>query len=162
MLYPQLKTAHLESLRSLLLSYSCKQLCKEFVCYLKVTYPSCWSGSLPHSRGELTDTYAEFLQDLTTGCQALKSYTASNYMTWDGGSTLIFWRWPKHSKLTARDGLPPYQLRPYPSNTTKLRFSSQQSKKQVLEKLLICLQKNYLILTPPDKVQNYIDYFPVP
>ena len=82
-------------------------------------------------RGELSDTYKDFLQDLNIGRQVLKSYTASSYMTWDGGSTLIFWRWPYTSKSVARDGLLPYQIHPYPMNTTKLRFSPQQSKQQV-------------------------------
>ena len=166
LLYPHLSSTQLNSFRKFLIYCLFKRLRIEFIQYLKRTYPNYWSNLVrPHNGGVIfsnEEQYPSFLKDLHVGRQVLRSYLDSSFMTWDGGSTLIFWRWPSTSRLIARDGLPPYQLHPFPQTKKRLRFSSQNSKQQILEKLLICLQKNYLELVSANKVQNYIDYFPVP
>ena len=162
LLYPGVNRSHLDSIRTFLFICSCKRLYREFLNYMQATYPSMWCGFISHGRGGLKDFSDDFSTDLNVGRQVLRSYSSGSFMSWDGGSTLIFWRWPMSSKLLARDGFHPFQLHPFPRSKNKVKLSSQTCKLQVLEKLLICLEKNYLVLTSPTKVTNYIDYFPVP
>ena len=102
-----------------------------------------------------------FLQDLTAGLLVLSKYMGSSFMNWDGGSSLIFWRWPSTSQVIARDGIQPYILNPLPNNKDKTRPIKADNKMLVYEKLLVCLQKGYIQLTPERLVKNYIDYFEV-
>ena len=88
---------------------------------------------------ESSDIDESFSKDLTAGRIALKQYMDSSYMKWDGGSSLLFWRWPVGSQKIARDGIPPYILNPLPTNHPKTRPISEEHEKLVFSKLLVCI-----------------------
>ena len=111
--------------------------------------------------GPETEADKSFTKDLTVGRVALTRYTKSSYMKWDGGSSLLFWRWPESVRQLARDGIPPYIFNPLPNNQPKTRPISAEHEKQVFSKILVCIQKDYIILTSNTLIQNYIDYFAV-
>ena len=47
---------------------------------------------------------SELLKDLEVGRDAVGRAAQATWWNWDGGSTLFFWRWPKWSKSSVRDG----------------------------------------------------------
>ena len=104
----------------------------------------------------------EYKKDLERGREVVGTYLQSTFMSWEGGSTLIFWNWPESSQATARDGFPPFIIGHLPSHKQVSTKVKQKDKSQVLEKLLIYLNKGYLKLTPVHQIKNFIDYFPVP
>ena len=108
-----------------------------------------------------TEDGESFSKDLTAGRIALRQYMHSSYMKWDGGSSLLFWRWPESSRETARDGIPPYIYNSLPTNQPKTRPISAEHEDLVLSKILVCIQKGYIILTSDILIRNYIDYFAV-
>ena len=103
-----------------------------------------------------------FLKDLNAGRRILMSYTASSFMSWDGGSSLIFWRWPPDSQVSARDGLSPYFIGCLPSNMRAPKRIRECDKEKLVNKIITCLERGYLTFTRQNKVESYIDYFAVP
>ena len=84
----------------------------------------------------------------------------ASFWDWDGGSRLLFWRWPIESRIWARDGLPIYFRGPPPAYR-----KSQPSepdvliKQQVREKLCKFTTRGYI---RPGTVNSLISYFTVP
>ena len=46
----------------------------------------------------------ELYKDLRVGCDALKRLAFSTWWSWEIGSTLYYWRWPRRYKRAIRDG----------------------------------------------------------
>ena len=92
----------------------------------------------------------------------LRTYSQSNFMIWEGGSSLIFWYWPQSLQTIARDGYPPYVIGDLPSHKHSPTTVKTEDKCKVLGKLLIYLNKGYLKLAPFSDVKSFNDYFPVP
>ena len=80
-----------------------------------------------------TEVNESFSKDLTVGRAALEQYMNSSYMKWDGGSSLLFWRWSESSRKIARDGIPPYIFNPLPTNQPKTRPISAEHEKLVFQ-----------------------------
>ena len=55
----------------------------------------------------------DITKDITAGIDVVSSYVNGSFMTWDEGSSLLFWRWPATSQSIARNNIPPYQLPPF-------------------------------------------------
>ena len=47
-------------------------------------------------------------RDLVVGADAISRLCRSTWWTWDDGSTLLFWRWPRMYRYRVRDGSPVY------------------------------------------------------
>ena len=48
----------------------------------------------------------ELIKDVKVGSDAVSRLAGSSWWTWDAGSTLLFWRWPKRYQKSIRDGTP--------------------------------------------------------
>ena len=98
-------------------------------------------------------------RDLEAGRSILSAYQNSSYMTWDRGSTLIFWRWPSSLHHIARDGFPSRLIHKLPSNLKLPNKMKEGNRLKLLEKLQTCLSKGYLKFVPEKLVKSYIDIF---
>ena len=76
-----------------------------------------------------------FSRDLNAGRLVLSAYLNSSYMNWDGGSALIFWRWPPTLQAISRDGFPSNLLHPLPNNMTHPKRMKESDRLRLLEKL---------------------------
>ncbi|EJK54761.1 hypothetical protein THAOC_25584, partial [Thalassiosira oceanica] len=52
-------------------------------------------------------------RDVAAEC--LTRAAAATWWEWNGGSTLVFWKWPKGSQLYAREGQPHFQTKDLPA-----------------------------------------------
>ena len=52
----------------------------------------------------------ELIKDVKVGSDAVSRLAGSSWWTWDAGSTLLFWRWPKQYQKSIRDGTPLFDL----------------------------------------------------
>ena len=48
----------------------------------------------------------ELIKDVKVGSDAVSRLAGLSWWTWDAGSTLLFWRWPKRYQKSIRDGTP--------------------------------------------------------
>ena len=99
----------------------------------------------------------KFHADLKAGRRVLRTYANSSFMTWDGGSSLIFWRWPPDSRVLARDGMVPYFIGSLPCNMRAPKRMKEADTEKLVEKILTCLEKGYLVFTHKNEVDSYID-----
>jgi hypothetical protein len=116
------------SLRSLLLRRYRKNILQSFLKYMKTEYypkkrrvfcinrrslsVAFWTG-IPRHQASLkrkkqrskVRLNSELIKDLEIGCDAVARAANSSWWNWDAGSTLFFWRWPRWSKSSVRDGI---------------------------------------------------------
>ena len=63
-----------------------------------------YKRSRHRSRGHGLDPEVEWFKDAKVGCDALRRLAYSSWWSWDVGSTLLFWRWPRRYQRSVRDG----------------------------------------------------------
>jgi hypothetical protein len=89
----------LEIIRSKFLLQRWKQnLRRSLVVPLNEKFGVGWLNKSPRS--------PELATKLDAGTDALRRAMNSTWWSWDSGSALFFWRWPKDFQLEARDGMP--------------------------------------------------------
>jgi hypothetical protein len=143
-----------DAIRSMMLRWWRCNLRREAARYLDEEHGSGWrclgswmSASLKTDRAVIADI-------LTRSAKA-------SYWDWDGGSTLIFWRWPKEFRLRARDGVPVFII----SNMLPRYRSHQPAPKDaekaemVRSKLAKVRERSYI---EPGVVFSLTGYFDVP
>ena len=169
LLFTTCSATHLNTLRKFLLQVMYRKLFLEFRRFILHKYNNVlYLGTLHGWKlnkggvGMDHDITSAFSKDMQAGRDVLSAYLNSNFMTWDRGSTLIFWRWPSSLQVIARDGIPPFQLKSWPNNQKPHRGGKRQDQELIFEKILVYLKKGYLQCVAPEFVQSYVDYFHVP
>ena len=174
------------SLRNLMMRRYRKNVLRSLLKYLKSEYytnktfvdlktsVTKGSGSLPivlpewirhrkrrivKSRKKMKDT--ELWKDLEVGRDAVGRAANSSWWNWDAGSTLFFWRWPKWTKRSVRDGV---ELFIDWSNMPKYWKRQQWPEedhaiKKLRSKLSNVRMKKYI---QPGFVKSLTSYFAVP
>ena len=177
-------TKLIELLRPFVLRVLKRKLYLEFLRYLKRTYGSVYaeymqtkylvmsiSGSTEQLRGEekpkvIPDLnlpkYENLRFDIECGIQVLTSYQNSSFFGWDNGSTLIFWRWNHYLQHYAKSGFPAQIASDLPRNFRYARKPKREVHDKLFSKIKKGMQRNYLKITPRQKIKNLIGYFAVP
>ena len=103
----------------------------------------------------------ELEKDLEIGRDAVARAANSSWWNWDNGSTLFFWRWPKWSKKSVRDGIKLFvDWSNMPSYWKKQQWPDDPaSVKKLKKKLSNVRDKKYV---QPGFVKSLTSYFAVP
>ena len=103
----------------------------------------------------------ELAKDLEVGCDAVCRAANSSWWNWDDGSTLYFWRWPKWSRLSVRDGIKLFvDWDKMPSFWKKQQWPSDpMSSDKLIKKLSSVRDRRYI---QPGFVKSLTGYFAVP
>jgi hypothetical protein len=88
-----------DGLRALMLRWWICNLRREAASFLNKEHGSSWR------KIEVGES-AMLKADRAAVADVVTRVANASYWDWDGGSTLIFWRWPKEFRLRARDGVP--------------------------------------------------------
>ena len=96
------------------------------------------------------------------GTQALHSYHQSSYFSWEGGSTLLFWRWHPSLRHIAKNGFKTFIVSDLPTNRNRARKPKLEVRSKISDKIIKSLSRDYLTPVHPNKIFNLIDYFAVP
>jgi hypothetical protein len=179
----------LDRFRILLHQRQRHRLAAEFQCYLATEYGVDWRVQLANVRplkrrkggsgvsfsdsefsdsdsdSELDPKQLQLTQDFRVGMDILVQWSQSTWWKWDGGSTLIFWRWPSGvQRCSARDGLEPYICGQLPRFKRPSRKPKPEVAALILPKLQKLLDRHYASYDPEDEnfVTSLIDNFSVP
>jgi len=144
------------SLRGFLLRRWRCNVRKSFCWFMKQESPnSCWCKPVS------ADLEQDWEANLAAGRDCIRRSAHASWWDWDHGSRLFFWRWPKESRLWARDGhpilaehqhLPTYTVRQPPEPDTKIQ-------QQVRDKLTKIRSRGYVV---QGSVKSLTPYFTVP
>ena len=175
------------SLRKLLIRRYRRNVCQSFLKYLKNEYYSRESIEIDHplstqngnerirklrvakwtveryrrSNKRSKRITEELEKDLEIGRDAVARAANASWWNWDNGSTLFFWRWPKWSKKSVRDGIKLFvDWSSMPSYWKKQQWpSNEASVKKLKKKLSNVRNKKYV---QPGFVKSLTSYFAVP
>ena len=100
-------------------------------------------------------------EELKCGGKCLINYLGASFFSWDKGSSLLYWRWNKELIGVARNGFTPCILENLPTAKRKAKKPKQLVFDKIFSKVSKALDRGYMIITPPNKVKNLIDYFGV-
>lgn len=142
------KACPLDSLRSFFLRIWRRRVLFSLLRYLRETHGTLWAQESSAAR------------DIEVGVECLFRCCGADWWEWKGGSTLFFWRWPKHLHIAAREGYPVWWLSPPPNKKQPQMFEKDPViRNKVIEKLSNIRLKRYI---KPGDVQNLTNYFAVP
>jgi len=96
----------LDVIRSWVLRWCKRRLCREFLGWFWSTYPAEKKGGW-NLNGALSSNN-EARQDWNAGRECVKRYSGSTWWEWNDGSRPHFWRWPAEYKRAIRDGVSPW------------------------------------------------------
>ena len=102
-----------------------------------------------------------FLRDLRIGILGLHTYMRSSFLSWDGGSQLLFWRWNKTLQEVARSGFQPCILTSLPRSYKRARKPKSAVFEKILSKVVKAIDRGYMTICPKKDIKNLIDYFGV-
>ena len=107
------------------------------------------------------DGEKELCKDLKIGVDALERLNNSSWWGWDDGSTLFFWRWPRHHRKAIRDGQKVFLRRKeLPHYFRKQVYPKEPEQAQKLkDKVRKPMQRRYIV---PGEIQNLTGFFAVP
>ena len=101
---------------------------------------------------------------MLNGIHAIQHYLKSTWWAWNGGSSLLFWRWPtEESQRSARDGWPVWwedDSVAFPNHKNAQRSLTNELACQLATKIGDVQMKNYI--SPVGLTLSDVDYFPVP
>ena len=102
----------------------------------------------------------ELLKDIEVGRDDVGRAANSSWWSWDAGSTLFFWRWPKWSKKSVRDGISLFvDWNRMPSFWKCQQWPTEEhSKAKLKKKLANVWSKKYV---QPGFVKSLTSYFAV-
>ena len=108
-----------------------------------------------------TDPEVEFFKDARVGCDALKRLAYSSWWSWDVGSTLFFWRWPRRYQRAIRDGTKLFVKKEQLPHHFKRQMwpSDPLHKEKMKEKLGKVRDRGYIL---PGEVNSLTGFFAVP
>ena len=103
----------------------------------------------------------EFQKDLRVGGDALKRLAFSTWWSWEMGSTLYYWRWPRRYRKAIRDGTKLFVKRELLPKHFKRQMwpSDPVHKEKMAEKLGKVRSRNYIL---PGEVNSLTGFFAVP
>jgi hypothetical protein len=103
----------------------------------------------------------ELKKDLEVGRDAVGRAANASWWNWDAGSTLFFWRWPKWSKRSVRDGITLFvDWKRMPSFWKRQQWPTEPHSIAKLKKKLANVRaKKYV---QPGFVKSLTSYFAVP
>jgi hypothetical protein len=138
----------LEVLRAFTLAYWRRCVTHGLMKHLRSSYGQNWLGNPAAA------------QDMLVGKDCLCRTAGADWWEWKQGSTLFFWRWPRHCLTLARDGHPvwttgeqPQYLRPQPSE------KDLERRAKVKKKLDTVRDRRYI---EPGTIKSLTNYFDVP
>jgi hypothetical protein len=107
----------------------------------------------------MSKKFHNMAKDLRQGFEALTRIAKSSWWEWKGGSSLLFWRWPREIREAARDGYPICIRGKLPRwiRTQRLPRETHLVNK-ITEKFVKVLKKGYVSEGP---VRSMINCFPV-
>jgi hypothetical protein len=98
--------------------------------------------------------------DIEAGRECLHRIALCTFWEWEGGSKLLFWRWPAPIRRWARDGHPIYISGELPQYRRRQPLEPNPTiREQVRHKLAKFVQKGYV---KPGTVHSLISFFTVP
>jgi hypothetical protein len=112
---------------------------------------------------ESRDLYDELQKDITAGADAISRFAGSDWWSWNRGSSLFFWRWPKgEQRSSARDGMTVWVKSRLPNYNRRSRPPDPAKKVLIAEKLQKILDRGYVVF-PAERsfVQSLMDFFDV-
>ena len=175
-----------DTLRNLMMRRYRKNVLKSFLKYLKVEYypnqmfvdtkvvvkkgNESISVSLPkwilHRKRKIVKSRkklknSELWKDLEIGRDAVGRAANSSWWNWDAGSTLYFWRWPKWTKKSVRDGVELFiDWSNMPKYWKRQQWPDEEHAiKKLRSKLANVRMKKYI---QPGFVKSLTSYFAVP
>ena len=103
----------------------------------------------------------ELYKDLVVGTDALKRLAFASWWSWDIGSTLFYWRWPKRYQKSIRDGTKLFVKREQLPRYFKRQMwpSDPKQKEQMAAKIGKVRDRGYIL---PGKVNSLTGFFAVP
>ena len=167
-------------LRSLLIRRYRKNVLQSFLRYMKIEY----NGGLVRLRGTQFErkkimipkwtvmnraTQAKnssrskdnLTKDLEAGRDAIGRAANATWWNWDDGSTLFFWRWPRWSRPSVRDGIKLFvDWDKMPSHWKKQQWPKDEASSNKLKKKLSGVRKKHYV--QPGFVKSLTGYFAVP
>lgn len=89
---------------------------------------------------------SDLFKDGAVGVDALERVINASWWSWNFGSTLLFWRWPKHARRDARDGsILPWKISPFPKYVLPQRYPKNAREKElVVTKISDPISKRYI------------------
>jgi len=119
-----------------------------------------------HSKKVTFNNFAEELRaslhhDISYGVQGLQSYMKGSYFNWDGGSTLLFWRWNMEFQTQAKVGFKPCISGKLPRSMKIAKKPKAIVFEKILSKVFKAIDRNYMNITSLKHTKNLIDYFGV-
>jgi hypothetical protein len=139
----------LDTLRAWLLRMWRRNVLASYRTYMLKEYGSAWSCPRDCNRS-----------DLIVGRSCIRHVANASWWEWDGGSTLLFWRWPKELRGAARDGLPVWIKGELPNYRRPQRKEPDENQlTQVAEKLNNVRMKGYI---QDGAVTSLTSFFAVP
>jgi hypothetical protein len=98
--------------------------------------------------------------DRDMGRDCLRQAAASDWLEWQEGSTLFFWRWPPYARSLARDGHPPWLRKPLPHYRVPQRAEQNPgARHKIYTKLNTVRNRGYI---RAGSVVSLTGYFAVP
>ena len=98
--------------------------------------------------------------DLEQGIQAITLVSRASYWDWDGGSCLLFWRWPDEFVEEARNGTKPFITGKLPRFRSGQRWPKDRATREAMEEKWIKIISRGYVGTGP--VISLTGSFPVP
>jgi len=150
--YARFHCCALTSLRKALLRVWRRSVLRCFLAYLNATYGQAWWRSDPKP--------PDLLPDLQAGRDCIHRVGLASWWDWEGGSRLLFWRWPLSQRAAARDGYPMFFQEPpvlYRRHQTSER--DEKTRQLVAQKLQVVRNKGYIA---KGRVESLTSFFSVP
>jgi hypothetical protein len=183
LVFPHLAPA-LPLLWRILMHWMAYELFKEFCVFMSEHYGSQWALSLMSLRSQQIHNHFplewkctrgveeevlkymddEVLRDGEVGCDVLSRFTKATWWKWEGGSTLIFWRWAEGDLgHFTRDGMEVYITAKLPLNQKPCRPPKREKRTLILSKILQVVKRGYVVIpSTVNYIKSLIDYFEVP
>lgn len=159
---PEVHDRLLESIRTHLgMRWFRRRLFLSFCLHMRLEYGMNWAHKLKEARKSSVKLNVDLLKDGETGADAIRRGVNASWWTWDSGSTLFFWRWPKEVMKDARDGSSfPWKFYPLPAYKIPQKFPSNEVEKQLMiDKVLVPIERGYI---SPGLVKSLSGFFSVP
>jgi hypothetical protein len=164
LLFPDTQRA-LDLLRSVLLRRYRRSIFREVCAYLRTTFGLNWPlltlqfrNGRPSSDSASGHTTDELLSDIVAIQLIMKQLSSSIWWEWEGGSSLLFWRWGQFQD-TAKNGMEPFVVERLPTTKRRARRPTADKFNRVAEKLKTIVERGYV---QPGFVLCLTDYFDVP
>ena len=99
---------------------------------------------------------------LKSGLRAILKVNGASFWEWDKGSSLFFWRFPRHYQEAARTGIAPmFDSNPPQNNYRQELIKDANIKEKVREKVKKVLDKGYIKLVDLDLIEAFMHFFHV-